>query len=468
MRHAASAHPGRGRGLFLLAAVAAFWPVWPWYFRRVVETPDERIGLAALGTALLWLFMERRGGSPASREPWLVGILLWTYVVAFAWLPPLIRAVLAFLALGSLASSVRGSGSRRFGPAMPLGLAGLLLLALPVMPSAQFYLGFPLRQLTTEASALLLRLGGLAVVPEGACLRWGDVLVAVDAPCSGLRMVWTGGYLVCVLSLWHRLDATRTFLAGALSLGVVVAANVLRASSLFYLESGLIAGEAWTHEATGLVVFAGAAAGIVLILGRLAPIRRNAATPTVEGHGVNATPAGAAATRGGALLLAGCLAAALVPLAGSAAATPETEDFPGWPATFEGRRLTELPLSEREQRFTAGFPGRVGRFHDGEREIIIRWAARPTRKLHPASHCFAAHGYRVEPAPWQRDAEGRTWSALVARKDGEVVEIREAIRDASGRQWADVSSWYWAAARSRSQGPWWSFIVARAGSSPGR
>ncbi len=166
-------------------------------------------------------------------------------------------------------------------------------------------------------------------------------------------------------------------------------------------------------------------------------------------------------TKAMAIFLAGCLAAALVPLLADSAAVPtDTGDFPGWPATFEGRPLTELPLSEREARFTAGFPGRVGRFHDGEREIIVRWVARPTRKLHPASHCFAAHGYVIEPGPGQRDAAGRDWSSLVARKDGEVVHVREGIRDTSGQQWPDVSAWYWAAARSRSRGPWWSFIVA--------
>ncbi len=444
--------------MFLLAAAAAFWPVWPWYLRRIVETPDERVGLVALGTALLFAWLGFAGDrAPAPRDLWLPAALLWTYVVAFAWLPPLVRAASAFMVLGCWVAG----GGRRFGGAMPLGFAGLLLLALPVMPSCQFYLGFPLRQLTTEASALLLRLGGLAVVPEGACLRWGEVLVAVDAPCSGLRMAWTGGYLTSVLALLHRLDAARTMLAGALSLGVVVAANVLRASCLFYFESGLIAGEAWTHQGVGLVVFAGAAALIVFAVGRLAAPRRAEVVPAPLRSGGERT---GATMRPVAPVLAGCLAAALVPLlAGTVAGAPAAGDFPGWPATFEGRPLTELPLTEREQRFTAGFPGRVGRFHDGEREIIIRWVARPTRKLHPASHCYAAHGYRVEPAPWQRDAGGRTWSALVARKDGEVAHVREAIRDPAGRQWADVSGWYWAAVWSRSEGPWWSYIVARTG-----
>ena len=44
--------------------------------------------------------------------------------------------------------------------------------------------------------------------------------------------------------------------------------------------------------------------------------------------------------------------------------------FPGWPSTFEGRTLTPLPLNEMETKFATGFPGRIARFSDGEREII--------------------------------------------------------------------------------------------------
>src|SRR5262245_13037243 len=69
-----------------------------------------------------------------------------------------------------------------------------------------------------------------------------------------------------------------------------------------------------------------------------------------------------------------CLLAAVAPLAPIRSdVTNEQAAFPGWPAQLEGRNLTQLPLSPREERFAADFPGRVARFTDGHREIIIRW-----------------------------------------------------------------------------------------------
>jgi hypothetical protein len=85
---------------------------------------------------------------------------------------------------------------------------------------------------------------------------------------------------------------------------------------------------------------------------------------------------------------------------------PVSAVFPGWPTTFEGRALRELPLTEREERFGAGFPGRIARFTDGQRELIVRWVAAPTRQLHSTEDCFRGLGYGVSPAPFWRQEDG--------------------------------------------------------------
>ena len=102
------------------------------------------------------------------------------------------------------------------------------------------------------------------------------------------------------------------------------------------------------------------------------------------------------------------LAAAIVPLLPNrnSSAGIARNDFPGWPDHYEGRALTELPLTERELAFMRDFPGRVGRFSDGRREIIIRWVNAPTRRLHSAADCFRGSGYSTTPLPIKRDATG--------------------------------------------------------------
>src|SRR5439155_24588963 len=97
--------------------------------------------------------------------------------------------------------------------------------------------------------------------------------------------------------------------------------------------------------------------------------------------------------------LAACVIAAAAPLVPAPQAPAAAAGFPGWPAEFEGRPLRPLPLTALEERFADNFPGRVGRFSDGDREIILRWVAHETRRVHPAADCFKASGYELTPKP---------------------------------------------------------------------
>lgn len=131
-----------------------------------------------------------------------------------------------------------------------------------------------------------------------------------------------------------------------------------------------------------------------------------------------------------------------------------------WPTSFEGRPLTQLPLSAVERRFAAQFPGQIGRFTDGERTLIVRVMQEPTRLLHPASDCFRGLGYQADPPHVMEDRGGIAWSCFVAQKEGKVQRVCERIYDADGRAWTDVSSWYWAAMLGRTQGPWIALTTA--------
>jgi hypothetical protein len=133
--------------------------------------------------------------------------------------------------------------------------------------------------------------------------------------------------------------------------------------------------------------------------------------------------------------------------------------FPGWPTEFEGRTLTSLPLTELEQRFNTDFPGKIARFTDGKREIVMRWVMEPTRKLHPASDCFQGLGYSVTPRALHRDETGSLWSSFAATKGSNRLHVYERIHSDSGETWADVSAWYWAALK-KSTGSWWAVTVA--------
>jgi hypothetical protein len=160
-----------------------------------------------------------------------------------------------------------------------------------------------------------------------------------------------------------------------------------------------------------------------------------------------------------AFLLA-ALAAAVVPLlGGSNNAKATNAGFPGWPTQYEGRPLIALPLTPRENSFVRDFPGRVGRFTDGRREIIIRFVDAPTRRLHSAADCFRGIGYSISPMPVRKNASG-AMSCFRAGHGGDAMAVCEMIRDEQDSVWPDVSAWYWSAMFGASVGPWWSYVVA--------
>jgi hypothetical protein len=155
-----------------------------------------------------------------------------------------------------------------------------------------------------------------------------------------------------------------------------------------------------------------------------------------------------------------CLAAALVPLRSTSALHANNSDaFSGWASAPLPHDLTSLKPSAREARFAVGFPGQIGVFTDDTRTYVVRWVRTPTRKLHPASDCLRALGYAVKPMPIFASGDGTHWGVSAAQRDAESLRVRERIIDSAGREWTDVSAWFWAAALGRGAGPWWAVTI---------
>ena len=160
-------------------------------------------------------------------------------------------------------------------------------------------------------------------------------------------------------------------------------------------------------------------------------------------------------------LIGAAVLAGLAPLLARGIETSApAENFSGWPAQYEGRALAPLPLTMREEQFVQDFPGRVARFSDGTRELVLRFTTAPTRRLHPASDCFRGAGFTVTPQPMQRSGDGLTMSCFRATRAGEALDVCEQVRDAQGNSWPDAGAWYWHALLGGG-GPWWSVVTAR-------
>lgn len=248
-------------GLWLALLAAALWPTAWWMGQRMLDGSDEPLGLLALAAlaVLLWHCRGRLRAAPRLR--WLA-LALAGAVASSALLgqaPPLLSSMLGLLALGAGLAAFLPSG------VATAPVLGLSLLSLPLLASLQFYAGYPLRVVTAEASRWLLA-AGFSAQRSGASLLVNGQLVIVDAPCSGVQMLWLGYFTACVVAL-HSGRRDRGFLARlpAVSL-LVLAGNVLRNTVLIACEASGHHLAGWAHEAVGLAVLAAVCAAIAGVM----------------------------------------------------------------------------------------------------------------------------------------------------------------------------------------------------------
>jgi exosortase/archaeosortase family protein len=251
--------------LLFSASLLALWPVIDWYVNRLLDGSDEKFGVLALITAIGYLLTQRANDRQPQIPLLTLSLLMLVYLCSYVYLPAIFRAAIAITLLGVLCPHYF------LGRGLTPALWGLLLLSLPVMASLQFFLGYPLRWLVGDVAAHLLQLNGLAVTHTGTLLNWDGGSVSIDAPCSGIKMMWFGFYLCLTLACVYRMRLARLLALSLMTLGIIIAANILRATALFYIESGLIPMPAWAHDGVGMVTFIAAAIAILRLADRLAP-----------------------------------------------------------------------------------------------------------------------------------------------------------------------------------------------------
>ena len=433
----------------------SFWPVYLWYLERSTDGSDEPLGLLALVACLMSVGLRARGQKTieGGKESFLYLAVLSTffYILSFPVASKMISAAFAVVALTASVSAL----------IMPL-LAGeycLALISLPVIASLNFFVGYPLRVLSAKLASISLSLGNVSARAEGTMLVFKDQLVAVDAPCSGIKMLWFSIFTAALTASYLKLSPLKTASLLLLSVLFSVIANTLRVTALFYLETGLISheatlfSEAFLHQAIGLVVF------LLLIL-------------SIIFYGTKITSQPGSAKEGKALSKPSTITMAILSMvamllpATIASHDPEAVESDktqiNWPVKIEGRVLKEVPVYNENKKlksFLADFPGQVKIFSDGERIYIIRFVRKITRKLHPASDCYRAAGYRVEFQPMIIKSAGEHWSSFRASRADREVMVRERITDSLGNQWSEPGAWYWSALKNETKAPWWGITV---------
>jgi exosortase/archaeosortase family protein len=110
-------------------------------------------------------------------------------------------------------------------------------------------------------------------------------MLQFDAPCSGVNMLWAALLLTLMGCVLLRFGMLKVAAAVALATVLSIGCNVLRASSLFYIEAGLVPhAPAWWHDGIGIAAFSLSAAVTLWVLRRCSPDGAfRAATPVFDG-----------------------------------------------------------------------------------------------------------------------------------------------------------------------------------------
>ena len=423
--------------LLIIGLLAAFWPIGPWFVQRLQDNQDEPLGLLALIAGIAFLVLRRRELRVSSRGCWCACAIAALEMMFHRQLPPLIEAGLLVLAIALMLNL----------PLRAPGIAALLLLSLPVVASAQFYFGYPLRLGAAVFSQGVMNLLGCEVTRLGTDLVWHGAQVGVDPPCSGIRMLWVACFVSATLGSGSRLGLGRFTVLMASTVVMVVLANALRAMLLFPSEAGLMMPFTGLHEGVGIVVMIAAFWCLARLHDRLS---NGAARP--EKSDVDPFPS----ARFAATTLIGLgIATGLLHLVHPAQAAEFriTSDV-SWPIEFEGRPLEKLPLSRYEEIFAQTFPGHLSRFRWGRGEVIMRRVEKASRTVHSSRECFRAKDFELQALNLWHDGENQAWSRFSATQDGSTMVVRERITDTAGHTWTDVGAWYWSALFHPETGPW--------------
>lgn len=237
----------------MLAPIAAYWSVWVDYTGRLGRDPDACVHLVAIAVGLIVLWES--GGQQRARSVERGGfalslICMLAFALAYTRVGAMARCALALLGVGSFVCWQRGS-------VRPILGLGLMLLGLPMLSQLESLVGAPLRVSVADTAAALVRISGLSIAADGTRLVWAGGAVDVDAPCSGLRMLWTGALAALVAMAHFRLRARAALSLATGALLLIWSGNVLRCAALFYVESGMVPAPAWAHGGIGLIVFCG-------------------------------------------------------------------------------------------------------------------------------------------------------------------------------------------------------------------
>lgn len=374
-----------------------------------------RIGLYLLSAiaALAVIYLHSEGGiEPLGFSPSLFIALGAAGTAAFATILP--QLSLTFLLIGVYGFTALVPRWRpRWKKAAVVILLGALIV--PFAISGQTGIGFTLRIVVTEAAAQILNFIGLSSLHAHDVLILENGLAQVDAPCSGLKSLFTGSAFFLAASLVMQKRLSLAWLGALASfLMIVLAGNVARIVILVILTEiyGAHGLAELFHIPLGLFFFA-LACGIGIVL--LTLVADHAAAPAAG----QAHPAKAAF---GSFFTLPVICLVLIAAPSSTASLTADPHL-----TLPGNAVYHtIALTGPERKFYASHPRTAAakwRFEKYDETgakltgsiLVVRSSA--LTALHAPEVCFVANGYVINSMQTRADRSGNTTRWLSVGKD---------------------------------------------------
>jgi len=361
-----------------------------------------------------------------------------------------------FLDINTISASLFGLASygllglwvepARWREGLPAALL-LLIGALPFGEHLQTFVGYPMRILTATLVRDGLAGAGIASVGVDTILVLENGVSQVDAPCSGVKSLWTGAlFLIAATWIERRRLNLRWMLTALAFAALLLAANVARVGVLVIVgqAAGWETVAEMIHVPLGVLGFVAACASVVVLL-RL-PGR---------GQGAGGERQGAGGERlARPVWLAPVLAAAILAMALIYAPRPQTglaQQPPAW--EFPAGLVTEpMPLRPDEVEWlTRGGAESATRLSFEWRAVtgsMILITSNTWRAQHRPERCFEVYGLSLD--------DSRTYLVapdfpvrFLSLSDGEGHSLASAAYwfqsancttdDYGSRMWADLS-----------------------------
>ncbi len=470
--------PLLGFGLLVLIAVLyrdfLDWLIWN-ATQGGVESHCASVPLLAAGLA--WLRRDRLEGIESSPSLFGVFMAIWAVVLqlmATAADSLLVSGISLIILVHSVAFAIWGPAVVR----LMLAPIYFLVFMLPLRYPVEIVLGFPLRVLSCQLTALGLSTAGVPVERIGTVLELPNFTIQVVSPCSGLNIL---SGLLLIAAFYATALRLRPFAFGIVVASAVPASLLANAARIAVI--GLV-GSRWGsetalrvfHDYSGHLTFAAAAAG-VLAAGMLLRAREES-SPESGANGSEgvtsdlAKEGGSAGTEGTDgpvdqpavlarlifLLALAVTADSLLVSNRSVATIPDLNNFPTQVAGVSGQDETLMPEERLLESATGGqILRRAFVSESGTVWLALVASGASWRAHHPPEYCYTALGWNVLDNRVRQLEGGASYRELVAEKGGErrVVQYwftdgRRSTASLIGRWFAAMESGF----RGKTRQPW--------------